>query len=126
MVFHAVPGIKDEPTIALRLATVIDVKWDDRKATTRHLVGYDVDHHEGRVSSAIRSERLDDEGVRIFKTHTGREYIILRELPTFAELADATYIQTRWEMINEDIIENIDGINDFIPEDYYETETHND
>lgn len=119
MPFHVVPGIDLEPIIVITLSDVIEVKWKDQKTKTRHLVGYDVGHGEGRVSSAIRSESVDDEGIRTFKTVTGRKYTILRDQIFLEQIMEAEYIKGRWQLINEDIIENVSKISNFIPEEYF-------
>lgn len=122
MPVHFIPPVSDEPTCTMRLLHVVECQWlqpSGSKVLERHLAGFDVNFLEGRISSPIRKETVDDDGQRMFETRSGRKYTILRERIRSSEALDVVYIQRNWESINSNL-DSVEVIPDFITEEYFD------
>ena len=123
MPIHMIPSVKDEPICTMKLLHVVECQWRQPSGSIvleRHLAGFDVNFLEGRISSPIRKETVDDKGQRTFETHSGRKYTILRERISRFEAGDVIYIQRNWETINANGLDSIEVIPDFIPDTYFD------
>lgn len=93
MSVHSLPPASEEPEATLISWRVFEVKSENWPDTTRHLVGYDPIHGEGRVSSSATYLGMTKKGVA-FKTRSGRSYELQRD-PGYN--MDAQYVWTFWK-----------------------------
>ncbi len=105
MSIHAVPPPSIEPVINLSSWFYFKAHREG-KPDTYHLCGYDVDHHEGRVSSTITQILKNDS---LIVTRSGRQYKLIGESGTNR---DALYVLSNWSDWFSSTVERVQNIND--------------
>lgn len=103
-----VPGVDVEPEIEIELRGIFRSQYGD------HIVGYNITHHEGRVSSPIKECKPHGDGKYIAITRSGRAYLINNKIG-MGRAADAWYVWERFQQINN-IEDPIDVTKEYITE----------
>lgn len=76
---------------------IYEAKIKGREEPARHLIGYNSNYHEGRVSSAVKKWELTQEGLKC-TTKSGNIYNLVGHP---GPNGDARYVFSRWCSINE-------------------------